>query len=189
DNVGVGAVTWSNDRGGSGVADGLSSWTISGIQLQPGVNQIAVIAQDTTGNRLQQTVTVTYIPSDLLPPSITITDPTTESNYTTTEPSVLVSGQASDDHELKTVVWSNGRGASGIAHGLTSWSALIPLDRGQNMLTFTAADASGKTSSQTLAVDVTALDDAPPTLNIISPTAAPTFTTTVPSLQVRGEAA
>src|SRR2546427_8642260 len=38
DNVGVTQVTWTNSAGGSGTATGTTSWTASGIVLQPGTN-------------------------------------------------------------------------------------------------------------------------------------------------------
>ena len=60
DNVGVVSVTWSNDRGGSGVAMGTTGWTISGITLQEGNNTITVTATDAAGNSHSVTITVTY---------------------------------------------------------------------------------------------------------------------------------
>ena len=43
------AVSWSNDRGGSGVAIGTTAWSIAALPLQPGVNVITVVATDTQG--------------------------------------------------------------------------------------------------------------------------------------------
>jgi hypothetical protein len=39
-------VSWSNDRGGSGVATGTTSWSVTGITLQSGANVITVTARD-----------------------------------------------------------------------------------------------------------------------------------------------
>ena len=39
-------MTWVNDRGGSGTANGTTSWTASGITLQTGVNVLTVTARD-----------------------------------------------------------------------------------------------------------------------------------------------
>src|SRR5206468_2009640 len=50
DNVGVTQVTWANSRGGSGTASGTTSWTASGIPIQPGTNVLTVTAQDAAGN-------------------------------------------------------------------------------------------------------------------------------------------
>ncbi|UCH52553.1 MAG: right-handed parallel beta-helix repeat-containing protein [Pseudomonadota bacterium] len=60
DNVGVTSVTWSNDRGGSGNANGTTSWSVSSITLQNGVNVITVTARDAAGNSATATLTVTY---------------------------------------------------------------------------------------------------------------------------------
>jgi hypothetical protein len=49
DNVGVTQVTWSNDRGGSGVASGTTNWQAS-IPLQRGDNVITITARDAAGN-------------------------------------------------------------------------------------------------------------------------------------------
>jgi GH25 family lysozyme M1 (1,4-beta-N-acetylmuramidase) len=70
DNVGVTQVTWSNDRGGSGIASGTTSWSVSGISLQSGQNVITVTARDAAGNTGIATLTVTYNP---LPPAPVIT--------------------------------------------------------------------------------------------------------------------
>jgi hypothetical protein len=59
DSVGVTQVTWTNSRGGSGAAIGTTSWTASGIVLQPGANVLSVTARDAAGNTAMDTVTVT----------------------------------------------------------------------------------------------------------------------------------
>jgi hypothetical protein len=60
DNVGVTEVSWTNSRGGSGVASGATSWAISGIVLQTGTNVLTVTARDAAGNAAIDTLTVTY---------------------------------------------------------------------------------------------------------------------------------
>jgi hypothetical protein len=59
DDAGVVAVSWVNDRGGSGAATGTTSWTAAGIPLFGGVNVIAVTATDAAGNRATDTIAVT----------------------------------------------------------------------------------------------------------------------------------
>ena len=59
DNVGVTQVTWTNSRGGSGTATGTTSWTASGIVLQPDANVLSVTARDAAGNTTTATLTVT----------------------------------------------------------------------------------------------------------------------------------
>ena len=63
DNVGVTQVTWSNSAGGSGIASGTTSWTVSSIVLQPGTNVLTVTASDAANNIGTDTLTVTYTPS------------------------------------------------------------------------------------------------------------------------------
>ena len=59
DDVAVTSVTWVNNRGGSGTAIGTTSWSVSNIPLQPGVNVITVSANDAQGNAGGDTLTVT----------------------------------------------------------------------------------------------------------------------------------
>jgi hypothetical protein len=59
DNVSVTRVTWSNDRGGSGVATGATSWSAT-VALQIGTNVITVTARDAAGNSATDVLTVTY---------------------------------------------------------------------------------------------------------------------------------
>jgi YD repeat-containing protein len=74
DDTAVAEVTWSNDRGGSGTAVGTMSWTVIGIQLQPGVNVLTVTATDTVGKTAVATLTVTLAVST---PTDTPTKPAT----------------------------------------------------------------------------------------------------------------
>ena len=65
----------------------------------------------------------------------------------------------------------NDRGGSGTATGTTSWSVSgIVLLSGQNVLTVTARDAAGNTSTDTLTVTYTPPDTTPPTVTITTPT-------------------
>ena len=74
DNVGVTQVTWANDRGGSGVASGTTSWAISSIPLVSGSNIITVTARDAAGNTGIDTLTVSYSGATTPPPTtITLT--------------------------------------------------------------------------------------------------------------------
>jgi Putative Ig domain len=60
DDVGVVSVTWSNSRGGDGVALlGPSSWTTPAIDLKMGTNVLTITATDAAGNVQTITLTVT----------------------------------------------------------------------------------------------------------------------------------
>ena len=55
---GVSLVTWSNDKGGSGIASGTTSWLTSSISLLNGENIITVTATDVAGNTGTDQITV-----------------------------------------------------------------------------------------------------------------------------------
>jgi hypothetical protein len=52
-------ITWQNDRGGSGTANGTDAWQTGTIALQLGDNRITVTATDTTGAKSALTIVVT----------------------------------------------------------------------------------------------------------------------------------
>ncbi len=58
DNSGIREVSWVNSTGGSGVAQGTSSWS-AGVPLRIGVNTITIRARDTAGNQAWRTLSVT----------------------------------------------------------------------------------------------------------------------------------
>ncbi|HZL77802.1 MAG TPA: hypothetical protein VFC17_03045 [Candidatus Limnocylindrales bacterium] len=61
DNVGVAAVTWSNNRGGSGqVSAPFDNWYVPGIALYPGTNILTVTAYDAAGNSGTDNLAVIY---------------------------------------------------------------------------------------------------------------------------------
>lgn len=62
DNVAVTLVTWANDRGGIGTATGTNIWSIPGIPLKYGVNNLSVTAYDAAGNNTTATLAVTFAP-------------------------------------------------------------------------------------------------------------------------------
>ncbi len=71
DNSGaIQQVKWSNSRGGSGIAAGTATWSISGVSLAEGDNILTITASDAAGNAGIQVVTVFYrIPIITPPPS------------------------------------------------------------------------------------------------------------------------
>jgi hypothetical protein len=66
--------------------------------------------------------------------------------------SITISGTASDNVGVTSVVWSTSNGGSGTATGTTTWSAVIPLLEGTNMVTITASDAAGNTAWRAITV-------------------------------------
>jgi hypothetical protein len=153
DNVGITEVSWSNDRGGSGVASGTETWTIPSIPLASGVNTIQVVARDAAGNTAGIELTVEYTPSstDTEPPVIDAQAPAA-----TAEPVITITGTAADNVGVTEVSWSNDRGGSGVASGTETWTIpSIPLASGVNTIHVAARDAAGNTSGIDLTVEYT----------------------------------
>jgi hypothetical protein len=66
-SAGVSQITWSSDRGGSGIATGTTDWSTASIPLQGGTNILTVVARDNSGNQAADVVTVTYtVPQTLV---------------------------------------------------------------------------------------------------------------------------
>jgi uncharacterized protein (TIGR03437 family) len=66
DNVGVLQVRWSNDRGGSGVAAGTTSWNVQNVVLLAGLNNLTVTALDANGNSASARLAVTFNPAQII---------------------------------------------------------------------------------------------------------------------------
>ncbi len=189
DAVGVTQVTWTNDRGGSGTATGTTAWSVSGITLLSGANVLTVTARDAAGNSSTDTLTVTYAP-DTTAPAVTITTPTSQPTFVATGATVALAGSASDAVGVTQISWANDRGGSGTASGTTTWSvASVTVLTGSNVITVTARDAAGNTSTDTLTVTY-AGDTTAPVVTITSPvnTATHSVANTVATLNVGGSA-
>src|SRR5688572_1132383 len=189
DAVGVTQVSWTNDRGGNGIATGTTNWSVTGITLQSGANVITVTARDAANNTRTDSLTVTYSALDTTAPVATITAPTSVSTYTATTTPLTVSGTASDAVGVTQVTWANNRGGSGTATGTTSWSVSgIVLQDGSNIITITARDAAGNTAADTLTVTYNAPDTTAPVATITTPTLSATFTASTSPFNISGTA-
>ena len=185
DEFGIAQVTWSNSRGGAGTATGTTAWSAAGITLQPGSNVLTVTVRDNSGNTNTDTLTVTL--TDTTAPTISIAVPTDASSYSTLNATVPLGGTASDLFGVTEVRWTSDRGASGAATGTTAWSiASVALSPGANVITVTARDAAGQSSSDT--VTITRTDGETPTVAISSPTANPTHSVTARTIALGGSA-
>ncbi|OOP57591.1 MAG: hypothetical protein AYP45_02800, partial [Candidatus Brocadia carolinensis] len=71
---GLSSVSWSNNRGGSGIASGTTNWTGSSINLSEGDNIITVTVTDNVGNTGEDIITVTYTVQSPTPDQFTFTD-------------------------------------------------------------------------------------------------------------------
>jgi len=88
-------------------------------------------------------------------PVITITMPTTDKSYATSESFVMFGGTATDNVAVTGVSWSSDRGPSGGATGTDAWIASVPIQRGQNAITINARDAAGNVSTKVVVVKLT----------------------------------
>ena len=152
-------VTWTSNRGYSGVAQGASNWTIAGIPLSTGDNSITITARDSLSqNPVTRTLTIARqqanAPSgpDTTPPAITIVSPST-ATVSTSASSLVVSGTARDNVGVAAVTWTSSTGASGMAIGTANWATPpISLYIGSTTITIRASDAAGNTSWRSLTV-------------------------------------
>ncbi len=194
DNVGVSQVSWNNDRGGSGTANGTATWTIPGIALQSGVNMIAVTARDEAGNQASSVLTVTYTPPappTLVSPSGSLSDrtPTYVWNAAPGASQYLlyaVDAEATPKVRIELTAAQAGCGAGGecrytpdvaLASGAARWWVYATYTTG---VSFWSA-----------AMDLTiaeAADTAAPVVAIVAPTAAATYAAGSASLTLSGTA-
>jgi len=93
-------------------------------------------------------------PPDSIAPTITVTNPTSASSYTSPTATLSVNGSAADNVAVTRVAWQNRTtGAGGIANGTSSWNvSSITLVAGINNLELTAEDAAGNTTVASLRV-------------------------------------
>lgn len=188
DAQGVTRVTWQNDRGGGGVAQGTGNWSIADIQLTAGVNVITVTAEDAHGNLAQTKLTVTATLPETDGPAILITGPKPPPVFAFNTDLLPLTGTAADESGVQSVTWTNHRGGSGIAPGTVTWSAEIPLAEGPNHITVTATDNVGNTSQATVLVNYQAPDSIAPSIETTFPTDQQLTTTNEPLVNLAGEA-
>jgi hypothetical protein len=148
DEEGVVRVEWATDRGASGTATGLASWTAT-IPLQEGTNVVTVRALDEEGNAGTAQATVVL---DTHAPQLSVTAPNLEKWVATGTATYAVDGTASDDRGVARVTWASSRGPTGTATGGAAWSFTAALQPGDNRLTVTAYDEAGNSASDVLTV-------------------------------------
>ena len=123
---------------------GTTSWSVDSVPLAVGSNIITARATDTSNNVKETSVTVTYTPSDVETPVISITSPTEGQVFSIA--SITVSGTASDNKALSKVEVKVGNGSWILASGNTSWTvSSMNLSVGSNMMTARATDNSNNT--------------------------------------------
>lgn len=84
--------------------------------------------------------------TDTTPPSVTIAEPLKATTLVSTS-MVQLTGTATDNVGVSSVIIQTSRGGSVLATGTNEWSADLELAAGTNVLTVTAVDAAGNVSS------------------------------------------
>ncbi|MDL1984267.1 MAG: fibronectin type III domain-containing protein [Deltaproteobacteria bacterium] len=129
-----------------------------------------------------------YTP-DAIAPTVTITQPTSEGSYSTSQSTLTVGGSASDNIGVTSVTWINSRGGSGTASGTDNWTiSSVSLQEGDNVITVTAHDAAGNSGVNTLTVTYTLPDTTDPIITTTSPTSGDTYSTEEDSVTLGGSA-
>jgi len=185
DDFGVARVSWSSDRGASGVAKGDARWIVGGIALQPGVNVITVTAVDAGGNAATDVLRIAY---ERGLPTISLTSPTTAPAYNSPSSNLVLTGVASDDSGIARVTFATDKGQVGVASGTTAWtipSITLPLGA-PTLITVTAHDNAGNSSSVVLSA--TYADASVPVVKFYSPTTASAFKTPGTTVVIGGTA-
>ena len=155
-----------------GLALAVSIGLIAGTPTTAGTYPVTVTVSD-AAQTATRSFTWTVTP-ETVPPVVAITSPTSAATFNTSSATLMLAGTASDNVAVTQVNWANNRGGSGTASGTTSWSAVIALQSGSNILTVTGRDAAGNTATKTLTV----------TLNV-----APTLASVANQSTVEGQAA
>ena len=189
---GVGSVTWSNSRGGSGTASGKTSWSVSTITLSSGSNVITVTVTDGAGNTGTDTITVTY--SNTTPSgSININSGTAYTKST----NVTLNLSAMDNVGVtgyylstsSTVPLATATGWTAVT-STTSYNANVSytLSSGDGSKTVYVwyKDAAGNVSAT--ASDSITLDTTAPAITITSPTSNSTYSTVSGTISLGGSA-
>lgn len=131
---------------------------ISGTPTTPGSYLVTAVVSDgvlSDSETFTWTVAAPMVAGDTSAPVITITVPTTGSQYNTDQTFVTVGGTATDNTSVTEVTWTTDRGASGRATGSDSWIAGVPISRGPNTITIRARDEAGNVSSKAIVVKST----------------------------------
>lgn len=135
-------ITWSNDRSGSGTVNALygwNYWSVEGIVLKSGQNNITITAYDALGTTSTAILAV-YMP----PPTVTINTPTSGQRWNNSP--FTINGKATGTAKLDSVLYQLNSDPWNNAIGTTNWSATVNLAPGTNIVRVYAMDVSGNTS-------------------------------------------
>ncbi|MCF6156399.1 MAG: hypothetical protein E3K36_14420 [Candidatus Brocadia sp.] len=134
------------------------TYTISNAD---GMNTVYAWYKDASGN-ISEAASASIV-VDTTPPTITITNPTSDQIYTTKSDVVSISGSASDDiHEISSVVWIHDKETSRTERRTIGWTVPnIVLAKGENVITVKATDHVGNTGTATITITYAEADTIP----------------------------
>lgn len=95
--------------------------------------------------------TPTPAPAPVAPLLLGIEQPATV-NTTTTSATLNLQGTTAGGSAVGQVAWTNQRGGSGVASGFRPWTAAVPLQLGENIITLIATDNAQARNSQQIRV-------------------------------------
>ncbi len=162
--IGTTVVTWQTDQKATGQAVGGATWSVAAVPLVVGTNTITMTATD--GNHRQAVKAITVTRSAPPAAATTTSTPTTPAPgatapiiaiaspamtiVQTNQASIPVSGTASAT--AAKVTWQNGPLGTGVATGISNWTANVPLLTGTNTVIVKAIDAAGNSAWRSLTV-------------------------------------
>jgi len=114
------------------------------------------------------------IDPDITPPDVTISQPSTWDSSCSGQPSLQLTGTASDDFGVVAVRWENEAGQSGDCTGGNTWNlSQATLQKGENLICVSAEDAAGNVGVSSVMIEYDPLVTNPaPTVSSISPNVA-----------------
>ena len=136
----------------SSAINGTHSWTAKAFDAAGNSSTSALVS-----------LTVNIAAADTQSPTVYIATPTSGPTSSTSSSPLTLGGTAFDNAGVTSVSWSNAAtGGSSTATGTTSWSAIVPLNSGSNVITVTARDAANNAGTATLTVTYSAGGDTTP---------------------------
>jgi len=189
------AGTASDETGGSGInevvvkvdnvdsgtvlPDSQGHWSASVSNLQDGSHTISAVAFDNAGNTQSASVDVTIKSPDVLPPSVSISDPTEGQQFSPGK--ITVSGTSSDNSGGSGVKLVEVRvdgnwyqtAAPSTTNDWAQWSITMDISTtGTHSIQARATDNSDNQASNTVNINIQSADTTAPKVAITSPTAS-----------------
>jgi len=129
---------------------------------------------------------INLLSTDTTSPEIVFDQPSDWQTSSNGQPSIVISGTATDDTGVVSISWKKQTGESGSCNGTDSWSSSpIELADGENLVSVSAEDNSGNVGTSSVSIDY---DPNGPTLTITVLTTEYIYTTSDTSLTVDGTA-